>query len=940
MFKPNRTFAGCSAFVLLFCLASSLVYSQNAQTGRVKGRVIDNTTGEPQIGVTIIHRASGKFSVTDINGEYVLNGLPTGEQTIEFQLSGYGVQERSVQVRPGGLSTLNVSLKLPTQTEVVVRERALTNTSAALISKRKKAASSQDAISSEQISKSTDTSASEAAKRVTGISIVGGKFVFVRGLGERYSSVLFNGAYLPSPEPDRRVIPLDIFPTSLLDSLIISKTYTADMPGDFSGGVVGINSKSYPEEQTLEVKLKSGYNSITTFQDFKTYEGSGLDFLGIASLSDKRDLPAGLGKGKVVPLSDSDIREITEQFDNIWEIENITGRPPLSLTVSYGNTYQFSDNSKLGIIATGLFRQSSQNIDQKRTIFTTVGEMDSESDIESSDYSTSKGGLISLNYNFNSFHQIGINTLYNHTSSDTTSRAFRTSLADLPRRIENLNYIENSLLFNQFHGESFFKKFFRSKLTWKASYSRAVRNEPDRRRATYEQPLGRSYQPDQFVREYNGHAGNLIHPETTLEIPYEQWDSLPAKFEMGVAYFYRFRDSDNRRFTWLLANENALPGGIKNLPSEDFFDALIEQDRFDAINLREDTTLFDSYSGRHNLIAGFLQTDLPLLRELRLVAGVRVEHSTLSTKSQNPFSQGEEVEGKIERTDPIPAASLIYNMTKDVILRTSYSYTLTRPDFKEISVFRTPDVVTGEEFRGNPFLEQTNIHNVDFRMEWYTDVLELLSLSFFYKRLNRPVELILLASATDIITFFNADKADNLGVELEVKQDLDFLMPASWGLFSVNINFSWIHSEITLPEEILYYEAGNSNPEVRRSSGTVNEDRPLQGQSPYVMNAILNYEHEKAGSLLSVSFNIAGRYITRVGLKGFSNEIYQEPVPQLDLAFRQNITEGFSIKLFGQNILDPTITETTDLVAGSRERKNTREFKRGITLALQGQYVF
>ena len=243
--------------------------------------------------------------------------------------------------------------------------------------------------------------------------------------------------------------------------------------------------KSYPEEQTLEVRIKSGYNSITTFQDFKTYEGSGLDFLGIGSLSDKvRDFPAGLGKGKVVPLSDSDIKEITEQFDNIWEIEDITGRPPLSLTVSYGNTYQFSDNSKLGIIATGLFRQSSQNIDQKRTIFTTVGEMDSESDIESSDYSTSKGGLISLNYNFNSFHQIGINTLYNHTSSDTTSRAFRTSLADLPRRIENLNYIENSCSSINCMVKVSSKNFLRSKLTWKASYSRAVRNEPDRRRAT------------------------------------------------------------------------------------------------------------------------------------------------------------------------------------------------------------------------------------------------------------------------------------------------------------------------------------------------------------------------------------------------------------------------------------------------------------------------
>ncbi|MCX7678014.1 MAG: TonB-dependent receptor, partial [Spirochaetes bacterium] len=346
-------------FIALLLVAFKSI--AHAQTGTVTGRVIDAVTGEPIIGVNVIIRQHNIVGVTNIDGRFMLQNVPEGEQRVEFRMMGYSPSFTTVNVVAGRSNVVNVTMSYLTVHETVVKAKKISSTDAALLSIRKKAPVAQDAISAEQISKSPDADAGDAAKRVTGITVVDGKhgkMVYIRGLGERYASVMFAGTILSSPDPDKRVVPLDIFPAALLDNLIITKSYIPEMPGEYGGGQVQVNPKDYTEEYEFKVSVGSGYHTTTTRKDFLTYRGGKYDFFGYDDGT--RALPSGIGREYLNYLNytPAQTEAIGESLTNEYTPDYEKGKFPFDVNFSYNDSWRVGAYN-IGMVVSGLFREKS-----------------------------------------------------------------------------------------------------------------------------------------------------------------------------------------------------------------------------------------------------------------------------------------------------------------------------------------------------------------------------------------------------------------------------------------------------------------------------------------------------------------------------------------------------------------------------------------------------
>ena len=469
--------------------AAPAVVATAGATGTIRGRVLDSANGEPMIGVTAVIKELGLYGVTDIDGNYAITNVPVGEQTVTYQITGYQPSATKVNVGTGKAAVANVTLNYKVSSEVVVTAKRVDNTAASLLAKQKKAAAAQDAISSEQISKSPDNDASDAAKRVTGVSIVGGgQFVFIRGMSERYSMVQVNGSQVPSPIPTRRVVPLDIFPVSLLDNVTIVKSYLPELPGEFGGGVININTKDYPDEREAKVGLSFGMNSITTFQPFGTYKGGALDFLGYDDGG--RALPSSVVNNKISPFSfgegftNAERIAFAQKFSNVWSRQDVSGLPAGKVEASYGKTYEIDETRKLGILVSGFFQQSSQT--EKGTFKRYLADKSIAADYKYEDfsYSTLKSAQMSAAFASSKQSKFKLNSFYTHKSTDTTRQNKGQYDYSNQGTKTILSFQESSLIFNQLAGEHRLG-FLDSELSWFGTVALAGRDTPDTRVTRY-----------------------------------------------------------------------------------------------------------------------------------------------------------------------------------------------------------------------------------------------------------------------------------------------------------------------------------------------------------------------------------------------------------------------------------------------------------------------
>lgn len=889
-------------------------------TGIIRGRVLDSANGEPMIGVTAVIKELGLYSVTDIDGNYAITNVPVGEHTVTYQITGYQPSATKVNVAAGKPAVVNVTLNYKVSSEVVVTAKRIDNTAASLLARQKKSAAAQDAISAEQISKSPDNDAADAAKRVTGVSVVGGGNIFVRGMADRYSVVEVNRSLVPSPIQSRRTVPLDIFPVALLDNLTIVKTYLPEYQGEFGAGIIEIETRDYPEERELKLGISMGMNTITTGKTFGTYKGGSLDFLGFDDGG--RSLPAMFENSKLTPFStvtqtgftNAELFAFAQKFNNVWSRDNVTAMPAGKIQASYGNTLDLGDGKKLGIISSGFMQNQLQTLTGVFKRYLADKSIATDYRYEDFNYSTTKSAQLGLTYAPAQSSKYRYNTFYTHKSSDTTRQNIGQYDYSKVGTKTILTFWETHLLFNQLAGDHKIG-FLDSQYKWFVSGSFAWRNQPDTRITRYTD-LGVFDQTRNFTRYFFRHNEQVYQVGNSIDIPFQQWGGLRAKLTLGIDGSARVRATTSRRFQHDLFNVGDL-----TQKAETIFTT--QQPRIFETTGTSAAEGFDAYDASLFIGAGYAQVDTPIVPRLRLITGIRAEAWQQKANSFNIFETNLRVKNQLDALNVMPTASLVFSPIDDLNIRLSGSQTINRPDFIEASNFRLfDDLVTGAVLKGNPGLTYATITSGDTRIEFFPNPGEIIALTGFYKTIKNPIEASVGAVGDDLqFTYVNQNRAELLGAEFEIRKNFGFITESLKSL-SFLTNITLIQAEIAYSPEIFTAET--------------NRRRPLQGQSPWLFNAGLFWDYEPWGTSIAGLYNIFGRRIIYVGINGLPNT-YEEPYGTLDIVAKQKIGAKMDVKITAANLLDPEITQNQG--TGS-EAQLVEKYRKGMTFSFSVNYAF
>lgn len=926
--------------VALTCCEVGADNHETQQRIKIAGIVVDSDTELPVTAVTIRVADSQIRTTTDETGAFSLE-LPVGTYKIHASAPFYNTYvvtdlEIKAGETPEPLRVLLVpqvvkldAIKMPVQLSQ--------SSERGLLEQRMRSSRIEDSISTEEISRLPASSAGEAIKRVTGVSIVGGRYVFVRGLGERYSNTLLNNVEIPSPEPNRRVVPMDIFPASLLASLQTVKTFSPDQPGGFAGGSVQVFTKDFPEELTMSLSMSTGFNTQATGAEGLIYPGGDFDFLGFDDGSRKlpniiQDRAADVPireRGRFTPagFTPAEIQEFGQSFENVWSPE----RQALPINQGYkfslgnSNTIFGKQFGYLGVISYG---NSHSYGTQVRNAFR-IGLNETLSpvtsyDVERTGNEVEWGTVLNTSLRFSPEHRTSLRTLFTHTAEDET-RTWEGFNADrnTDMRSTRLRYVERQLFSGQLagtHNFNFGEPALEApeqpdvSMEWRLTYSRAARDEPDTRENIYEDRGDGTYTFRDVTQSGSRFFFDLEDDEYNARVDWKVRVGTEGLFKFGGLLRDRARTFDVRRFRFLPADQVDATVNLSESPEILFQSQNIAPRVFE---LRESTRSTDNYLADHNIYSGYMMLDLPLSAKWQVMTGVRLESSDQEVTTYDPFAATrKEINANLETLDWLPGLNVTYRLTERMNLRLAASRTITRPDFRELAPFEFTDFVGGRTILGNPDLERTQIDNFDFRWEAFPQIGGILAVSAFYKRFQKPIEQIVQPQAEVRITYENAEGAHNYGLEIEARQNLGVLTDAL-SKFSINTNAALISSQVVLPEDV----------GIQTSS-----ERPLQGQCPYIVNISVGFEDPNWGISSAVAYNIFGRRLSEVGNHGVP-DVYEQPRGQLDVSFSRMLANHFKFSVSAKNLLNPyvhyKIGEATYL-----EYKLGRSFSFGISYNL------
>ncbi len=893
-------------------------------TGSVSGKVIDKSTGDPVIEAGVEVVGTGKKTATDLDGRYKLD-LPLGTYELRFfaplyqpvRLQGVIVKTKSVTKQDVTLAAAKGNVQV---VEVVARaDRAAEATQ---LADRKNAPVVKDTVSAETIAKSPDKDAASVVKRVPAVTIREGKFVFVRGLGERYSSALLDGSRLPSTDPSKRVVPLDLFPAEFLESLGIIKSYTPDLPGDFSGGLVDIRLREFPEQLSFSTGLSTSFNTQTTFQDFRTYRGGPLDYLGFGS--NFRKLPERVPDSVTFnQLNGAERDAIGRSFKDIWNTTFDTAPPGVAFNFAGGNSW-----GPLGVELAGLYRNEYLEIPDETLIqYRNNGSVTNPKikrfetfKLDTGLFTTRMGGILTTTYRLSDTSKLFFRSLIDRNTFDSNTGTNGFNDQGLHERNTILRYTEEELDFGQIGGEHRWSHLW---IDWRTAYSRTLQNEPDTRFVSYTGPQGA---PLQFTTEdsggtrlFNGLKEYLTDSALDLTLPFDTrlpftdvWSGLPAKFKFGPAYSYRTRNFDQRRF------DNGVNGAALDLTAPP--ETILGPSNLvpGVIDFSESTQTTDHFDVSQEIIGGYGMFDLQLVRDrLRLIGGVREEYSNIVLKTGVLGAGAAKVVKK--DVDPLPGGNLVYSPREDMNVRLGYSRSVSRPEFRELSPTQFPSPRALRPTIGNPKLVESHLENYDVRWEWFFSPLELVSLSFFHKELDKPIEAVVIQeSSANANSWDNAQDGTLTGFEFEGRKNFGFLNPRLTYL-SVQTNVAYIDSNVNIA--------------VKRLQAPHEPSRALVGQAPYIINAALDYTQPGWGSY-RLLYNTAGPTINFAGTFGLP-DIEEQTRDQLDAVALIPVRlfhVPFTLKLSAENLLDDAVLVTQ----GGFVQDN---FKKGIKVTIGLSYT-
>jgi len=886
----NSSYKVSRTLLILLLLFSFKITAQ--QKGSISGKITDKTTNEDLIGASVLIVGTATGSSTDLDGTFSLRGLESG--TYQLRVSYISYQSaviNNVVVKAGQNTVINFQLEPSTTelNEVVVSAEALKATEASVLSIQRNSLNIVDGQSAELISKNNSSDGADVLKRMTGVTIADGKYAFIRGVGDRYNNTMLNGSNLPSTDPEKRTFAYDLFPASLMENVLTSKTFIPDKPADFTGGLVEINTIEFPSKFIFDLSLSTAYNSNTTFKSFNSYNGGGKDFLGMDDGT--RNLPSIINGDKVSKsnYSSQQLQNIGLSFRSNWQTKQLNAPVNSSFRLNLGNQIEFEE-SKLGYIGSLTYSNSSENRELNQASYTFEGPR-FEYTGNNNTINVNWGALFNLSYKIGKDHKFSLKNVYNNTSDDeTTTYEGVYNYTQQTRRVTALRFVSRSLQSHQFIGEHHFDFLRSSRIDWNLNYASSDRNEPDARRYIYARGMEDTDQPFRFLldqsittryfgslndKSYGGNFNIKINPFDDATLP-----------SLKVGYTF---DKKERDFTARIFGFRNIPGG-NFLEEEKILQQSVEQIFVPAninptfIEIIEITQPTDSYNSNQTISAGYAMTDFQPIKNIKVIAGIRYENS-----KQNLFSKtrtGEAVEVHSNYNDLFPSVNLTLEATESINFRLAYSRTTARPEFREIAPFTYFDFVQNELVIGNTELKRSLITNYDARIEYYPAPKELLAVSAYYKKFTDPIEQVLLSSSAfePIRSYENAKSAKNFGVEFEARKSLEFIS-STFSDFSFIGNLALINSTIELKDK-----------------GFQVSERPLQGQADFILNAGLYYEAFDNGYSASIIYNKVGEKIAKVGFGGLG-DVIEKPRDQIDLSFSKKIFDSLNLKLIVKDLL-------------------------------------
>ncbi len=933
-----------------------------ASAGKIQGKVIDSKTKETIVGCAVMVQGTTIGAVTDIDGNYIIESISPGTYNLVISYLAYDNQIVRTEIKPGEVVNINIEL-IPLEVslnEVVVKETRRTSSDISMISSIKSSQLVVNGISREQITKSQDKDAADVIKRVPGITINDGRFVIVRGLIERYNSVLLNGASAPSFEADIRAFSFDAIPSGMINKITIFKSPAPELPADFAGAVINIETLNDIDDNSLKISYSTSYNVGTTFNKFYTYKGGKYDMLGFDDGT--RSLPSNLPSTaqmtelynwsnlESAKLKFEEINKISRSFNNIWQANSTTALPDQNLSINL--TCRFTVKSvSFGCISSLNYGVSNSFYDVKRAEYLSYNAANDSAiyqfNFQDKKYNQAvKVGLInnwSMIYGKN--QKLEFRNFFNQTGNKRVNlREGENYYNNDILRASELKYNNRFIYSSQLAGTNFL--FDNStKMTWILGYSSIKNSEPDTRRLTYIQNndvesenYGKYYV--QLQNQVNPYLAGRLNIDLNEKI-YNAGANVEQKiFDLGEAssivlkagFFYenKKRNFNSRLLGITNRNNNIdLYAPVDSIFSSSNFELTLPLNQ-SKLAYNENTRSSDSYIAENETFSYYAGLQLPF-RKFNLYGGVRMEKFHRSLNNRNVQSTGSDaLNVKMDVYDIFPSINISYNTSSKQLLRLSYGKTVNRPEFREMSNFTYQNFEMFYLVHGNENLTNSYIDNFDLRYEIYPSNYENISLAAFYKKFEDPIEIFLVPAGTGYdYKPFNTAEAHSYGVELEVRKSLRSFENSSSILsklkdFSLVLNASAIQSQIKT-DTVEQNFAGSKN-------------RIMQGQSPYILNCALYYENAKSKIIASLVYNVIGKRIAYVGTRD-NPDTWEMPRNSLDFTVSKAIFSKVDIKFGVKDILNQPV-QLVQFFGETNKMLETYSYRPGRKIAFSVSYKF
>ncbi len=886
------------------------VFSLNAQSGLIRGVIIDNEFQDPVPFTNIIVKEVGTGTTSDFDGNYEIE-LSEGVYTLMFSFMGYETLEISdVKVNSQELAVVNVTMNTLAQglDEVVISVSASKNTETSVLEFQKKSVSLVDGLSSQRIKSSGASNIASAVKSVPGVSVQGGKYVYVRGLGDRYTKSILNGIDIPGLDPDRNTIQMDIFPTNILDNVIVIKSATADMPADFTGGIVDVLTKEFPNSKRLSISVSSAYNPKMHYNNnYLSSVSSNTDFIGFDD--GLRSIPVNPNQGYSVleGINSPKISEVTNKFNPNMSALKKTSLGDYSFSISGGNQKTIGSDMRLGYFGSFSYKNTTDFYEksQNNTFY-----KEADSKIFQLSKNRTQNGPLGQNsvilsamggFSFKtSLSKYKLNILHIQNGESSAGIFDQTvNLNDSKELLKhNLDYTQRAITNILISGTHTFNEDSAWKLNWKLSPTKSSIKDKDVRTTSFEVVDNGTFQikeNDKPTRIWRNLDELNVVGKLDLERKLKLFNN-DSKLKFGTLGSFKEREYDIYSFR-INVPDNM---GILNNGNPD--------DLLKSSNLWSPNNIFGNhialytnggvekgknYDANQLTLAGYSSIEFKIGIKLKSVIGIRAEKFIQKYSGENSGGtinyQDEKV---IDKLDVFPSTNLIYSLKENSNIRFSYSKTTARPSFKEASIAEIFDPLSNMTFIGNIKLRPSYIDNLDLRFEIFGDKNELFAVSGFYKSFQDPIELSYYESATENFQPKNLGNAKVFGIEFEMRKQISQAI-------GININASIIESK---------QEYGTSELNLRTNGLRVGESlgtyRRLQGQSPYLINSSIDYKDEN-GLITGLFFNMQGKTLEVVGT-GFAPDVYTQPFESLNFNLSKKIGENknktFTVKI--ENLLD------------------------------------